>query len=150
MNNYLEKEVQDLLSLLEQQFDEDSITVENLDLNTAQKARQYISGNMKAIDEEIERLKERKQALQNDKNKLSDCMLSTLKRDFGGKLKTALFTFSTRTTESLVIEDEDKVPDEFKKVEVSVKKLELKKHIKETGESFDGVKIETSESLYVR
>lgn len=145
MREYLEKEASDLLDALEETGE-----VPFVDLNTMQKARSYIAGNMKAIDEEIDRLKERKQFLQETRNKLSERMLSDLKRDFGGKLKTALFTFSVRTSESLVIEDESKVPDEFKKVEVSVKKLEMKKHIKETGESFDGVKIETNESLYVR
>lgn len=145
MREYLEKEASDLLDVLEETGE-----VPSADLNTMQKARSYLAGNMKAIDEEIDRLKERKQFLQDNRNKLSERMLSDLKRDFGGKLKTALFSFSTRTIESLVIEDDSKVPDEFKKVEISVKKLELKKHIKETGESFDGVKIETSESLYVR
>lgn len=145
MREYLEKDASDLLDVLEETGE-----VPSADLNTMQKARSYLAGNMKAIDEEIDRLKERKQFLQDNRNKLSERMLSDLKRDFGGKLKTALFTFSTRMSESLVVEDESKVPDEFKKVEVSVKKLELKKHIKETGESFEGVKIETSESLYVR
>lgn len=145
MREYLEKEASDLLDALEETGE-----IPSADLNTMQKARSYITGNMKAIDEEIDRLKERKQFLQETWNKLSERMLSDLKRDFGGKLKTALFSFSTRMRESLVVEDDSKVPDEFKKIEVSVKKLELKKHIKETGESFDGVKIETNESLYVR
>lgn len=145
MREYLEKDASDLLDIFEETGE-----MPSRDLNTMQKARAYIAGNMDAIDDEINRLKERKRFLQDTWDKLSERMLSDLKRDFGGKLKTALFSFSTRMRESLVVEDDSKVPDEFKKVEVSVKKLELKKHIKETGESFDGVKIETSESLYVR
>lgn len=167
--SYLEKDVEDLLSALEASVDQETGEIHDCDLlafeeltdevirpkmERMQKARGFIKGEIEAVDVEIKRLQARKKSLQREDERLADRILYGLKaiEAWGGKLKTSLFTFGTRKSTKLVVEEgaEETLPSEFVKVEFSVRKDLLKKHIQETGEVFDGVSFEETECLQVR
>ena len=81
---------------------------------------------------------------------MANRILFGLNAVYDGKLKTPLFTFSRRMSERLIIDDEKDVPQDFLKTKIEVDKAGLKKHIKETGEIFNGIHLEETESLIVR
>ena len=167
--SYLEKDVEDLLNALEESVDQETGEIKDCDflafeeltdevirpkMERMQKARGFIKGAIEAVDAEIKRLQARKKSLQREDERLADRILYGLKaiEAWGGKLKTSLFTFGTRKSTKLVVEEgaEETLPSEFVKVEFSVRKDLLKKHIQETGEVFAGVSFEETESLQVR
>lgn len=167
--SYLEKDVSDLLQAMAESVDEETGEIKECDalafqeltdecirpkMERMQKARNYIKGEIEALDAEIKRLQGRKKALQNEDARLSDRILYGLKaiESWGGKLKTAMFTFGTRKSTKIIVDEgaEETLPPEFVKVEFSVKKELLKKHIQETGEIYCGVYLEENESLSVK
>lgn len=167
--SYLEKDVSDLVRALWESVDEETGEVKDCDLlafeeltaeciapkmERMQKARNYFKGEVAAIEDEIKRLQNRKKSFERQEERLAERILYGLKsvESWGAKLKTSLFTFGTRKTQKLIVEDgaEKNIPAEFIKMEISVDKAGLKKHVLETGEIFDGVKLETTESLQVR
>ena len=167
--SYLEKDVNDLLEAMANSFDpetgeyhdEDILAFQELTeteiapkMERMQKARNYIKGEISAIDEEIKRLQGHKKRLQTTDERLSARILYGLKavEIWGAKLNTTLFRFGTRRSYRLIVDEgaEKNLPPEFIRTEISVNKAELKKHISETGEIFDGVRLEETESLQVK
>lgn len=162
---YMEKDVSDLLSAMDASFDEETGDWRECDelafhqladefvrpkLERMQKARVALAGDIAAVDVEIKRLQERKKSLQRNDDRLANRILFGLNAVYDGKLKTPLFTFSRRMSERLIIDDEKDVPQDFLKTKIEVDKAGLKKHIKETGEIFNGIHLEETESLIVR
>lgn len=162
---YMEKDVSDLLSAMDASFDEETGDWRECDelafhqladecvrpkLERMQKARVALAGDIAAVDAEIKRLQERKKSLQRNDDRLANRILFGLNAVYDGKLKTPLFTFSRRMSERLIIDDEKDVPQDFLKTKIEVDKASLKKHIKETGEIFNGIHLEETESLIVR
>ena len=162
---YMEKDVSDLLSAMDASFDEETGDWRECDelafhqladecvrpkLERMQKARVALAGDIAAVDAEIKRLQERKKSLQRNDDRLANRILFGLNAVYDGKLKTPLFTFSRRLSERLIIDDEKDVPKDFLKTKIEVDKAGLKKHIKETGEIFNGIHLEETESLIVR
>ena len=162
---YMEKDVSDLLSAMDASFDEETGDWRECDelafhqladecvppkLERMQKARVALAGDIAAVDAEIKRLQERKKSLQRNDDRLANRILFGLNAVYDGKLKTPLFTFSRRMSERLIIDDEKDVPQDFLKTKIEVDKAGLKKHIKETGEIFNGIHLEETESLIVR
>ena len=161
----MEKDVSDLLSAMDASFDEETGDWRECDelafhqladecvrpkLERMQKARVALAGDIAAVDAEIKRLQERKKSLQRNDDRLANRILFGLNAVYDGKLKTPLFTFSRRMSERLIIDDEKDVPKDFLKTKIEVDKAGLKKHIKETGEIFNGIHLEQTESLIVR
>ena len=161
----MEKDVLDLLSAMDASFDEetgewrecDELAFHQLSdecvrpkLERMQKARVVLAGDIAVVDAEIKRLQKRKKSLQRNYDRLKNRILFGLNAVYDGKLKTPLFTFSRSLSERLIVDDEKAVPPEFLKTKIEVDKEGLKKHIKETGEIFDGVHFEVTESLSVR
>lgn len=161
----MEKDVSDLLSAMDASFDEETGGWRECDelafhqladecvrpkLERMQKARVALAGDIAAVDAEIKRLQERKKSLQRNDDRLANRILFGLNAVYDGKLKTPLFTFSRRMSERLIIDDEKDVPQDFLKTKIEVDKAGLKKHIKETGEIFNGIHLEETESLIVR
>ena len=162
---YMEKDVSDLLAAMDASFDEETGDWRECDelafhqladecvrpkLERMQKARVALAGDIAAVDAEIKRLQERKKSLQRNDDRLANRILFGLNAVYDGKLKTPLFTFSRRMSERLIIDDEKDVPQDFLKTKIEVDKAGLKKHIKETGEIFNGIHLEETESLIVR
>ena len=102
------------------------------------------------INEEIERLKARKDVISNNadrvKKYLEKAMIDTGKRKF----KTALFGFNIqKNPASVVIDQEDKIPEEYWiKQDPKLDKALLKKWLKDNPEDF--AHLEQSEGLRIR
>lgn len=109
-----------------------------------------LNGVTSVINEEIERLKARKDVISNNadrvKKYLEKAMIDTGKRKF----KTALFGFNIqKNPASVVVDQEDKIPEEYWiKQEPKLDKASLKKWLKDNPADF--AYLEQSEGLRIR
>lgn len=109
-----------------------------------------LNGVASVINEEIERLKARKDVISNNadrvKKYLEKAMIDTGKRKF----KTALFGFNIqKNPASVVVDQEDKIPEEYWiKQDPKLNKALLKKWLKDNPEDF--AHLEQSEGLRIR
>lgn len=106
--------VKNTLEMVQDDFNSKAIAIiklaENMDADTS------------AIDSEIERLKSRKQVIVNRKQQLRDYLLHNMEASGIQKIECPLFTATLRKgAESVEIEDQSKLPDEFVTVEVVTK-----------------------------
>jgi hypothetical protein len=127
--------VKDTLELVQGDFNDKAVSIiklaENLEADTA------------AIDAEIERLKSRKQVIVNRQKQLREYLLHNMEVSGITKIECPLFTASIRKgSESVEIENEDSLPDEFIKVEVVTKpdKNAIKAALK-SGKDVNGAKL---------
>lgn len=130
--------------------------LENIDDEIEVKAENYagliknLEAEAEAYKKEIDRMTDRKRALENRvkflKKNLEETMIDLDKRKF----KTNLFSFNIqRNAPGIKILDEDKIPEEFIEYEKKIKKNDLKKAIKEGLETEAAMLVE-SESLRIR
>lgn len=133
-DNYLQ-----LLELMENGTDEELIreAIENLDDQFEDKAESYailileMEAEAEKCQKEIERLTKRMKnatnSIEHMKNSLTTSMLAIKKT----KMKTERFTFSVKgITPSVVIRDEEAVPDAFKNPQPpKIDKKKLKKYM---------------------
>lgn len=86
------------------------------------KFAENLEADTTIIDAEIERLKARKSVIVSRKNKLREYLLKNMEASGITKIECPLFTASIRKgSESVEIEDESALPDEFVKAEVVTK-----------------------------
>lgn len=98
---------------------------------------------------ELERISAIVKTAQAKQEKYREYIKNTMESIDIQKVETPIGTLSiTKCPMSSVIEDESKVPAEFKKekITVSVDKTALNKHFKETGELIEGVKFITDKT----
>lgn len=130
--------------------------LENIDDGIEVKAENYagliknLEAEAEAYKKEIDRMADRKRALENRvkflKKNLEETMIDLDKKKF----KTNLFSFNIqRNAPGIKILDADKIPEEFVEYEKRIKKNDLKKAIKEGLETEAAVLVE-SESLRIR
>lgn len=98
---------------------------------------------------EIKRLSDKKKAISNKQDKLKQLVLSALHASGHDKIKTPLYSFFIRKTESVNIINEEAIPRLFMVVKYSPDKTKIKKFIKD-GNSVEGASINENESLGVR
>ena len=154
-SNYLA--VQEMME--EGQLDPEMLadTLEAIEGEIEVKAENYglIMQNLEALSDglakESARLLERKKSIDSNiasmKNALSNTLLSLDKTKF----KTEHFAFSFRKSESVVIQPEVALPEEFVKTKTTITpdKTALKKALK-AGQEFDGVYIATKQNLQIK
>lgn len=107
-----------------------------------------LDGETDILDAEIKRLQAKKKALSNKADRLKAMMLNALEIA-GGKIKTPLYSFSIRTTESVTVLDDQQIPRSFLKIKYEADKTKIKKAIKE-GATVEGAKLSEKKSLNVR
>lgn len=90
-----------------------------------------VEGELLAIDTEIKRLQEKKKARTAAVDRIRDQIMTSMEATGKTKIKGSLFsaTLSTRKNGTLVIDDEDEIPDQFWAVKKEVKRGELKKFL---------------------
>jgi translation initiation factor 2 beta subunit (eIF-2beta)/eIF-5 len=134
----LTDEQNDQLVINEQQRDQKSIAYLEVI-----KDREAFIGN---IDEEIKRL----QALKKRNNTLIDTLKNNLLGavELFGEFTVGTVTFTTRKSESIIVEDVNILPKEYKTIKVteSANKADLKKAIK-AGKEIEGVILQTNFNL---
>lgn len=153
------EEFNELLSRLEDEdMDLELLEMELNRLNTGFNTKmdniaKYIKSlraEAEAIKIEENRLMARRKARENKaeflKKYIEDMLNATNRKD----LKTELFSFNIqKNIPSLVIENEDIIPMEYKKTVISIDKKSLLDAIK-AGNSFDGVSLKSTESIRIR
>lgn len=106
----------------------------------------------KAIKEEEQRLSQRRKALENNADRLKDHLESMMRLIDKPKFKTTLNSFTiSRGKPTVVIENEDLVPLEYKALEETIKidKNAIYTALK-NGENIDGVSLQENESLKIK
>lgn len=100
-----------------------------------------------AVDTQIKRLQEIKKVEQNNLEKFEKYVKDNMERMGITKIETELGALQIiKNPASVVVIDQEQVPDEFLRVKTSIEvdKTAIKKHLKETGEVPDGIKIVTN------
>ena len=129
-------------------------TLESLPIEEAAeqvaKIRKNYDGNIKEIDDEISRLKARKEQMKNAKERANQSLLK-LCHMRGGRIKTALFTVSPSKRTAVNITDEDAISDAFKEYTqvVSIDKKAIREFL-ESGVQVEGAELVQNESVSIR
>jgi hypothetical protein len=107
-----------------------------------------LKAEAEAIKAEKQSLDKRQRAAENKAEQLKNYLTYVLN---GTKYKDARVSISYRRSESVQCSDDaiNTLPDEFIKVEKSVKKTELKEAMK-NGQTFEGCEIVTKDSIQIR
>ena len=116
-------------------------TMESLDGDLETKLEGYgkiirnFESSIAKIDEEIDRLKARKKTYENKVKFLKGNVKNSMEVLERSSVRTPFFLFTVkRGTESAVIDNEKKVPKEFRiKIPDKIDKAAIKKHLKENG-----------------
>ena len=105
-----------------------------------------------AFKKESDRLATKAKSFDNKVTNLKRYLKDNLEVAGVDKVKGNLFTVSLRNNPiSLDLSSEQHIPMEFKRTpEPVVNKRELLKHIKETGETFEGVELKRTRSLIIK
>lgn len=132
--------------------------IKELDINKAQlqsKSIAYLEiirqreAFVLTVDDEIKRL----QALKKRNNTLVDMLKSNLLNavNLFGEFTVGTLTFGKRKSESVIVEDVNSLPSEYKTVKVTeqANKADLKKAIN-SGEEIEGVSIQTNFNLKIK
>jgi len=131
-------------------------TLEAIEGDLEYKAESYakiiknLEKDINGIKEEEKRLSEKRKSLENNIKKMKNILEESMKVTGKTKFKTELFSFNIqKNTPSLIIDNEDSVPEEFINIVKSVNKSLIKDRIK-SGEVFDFAHLESSESLRIK
>jgi len=110
------------------------------------KSKEAFNSN---IDAEIKRLQAMKKANTNLVDRLNNSLLDAVK--LYGDITAGLTTFTTRKSESVVIEDEELIDKEYKTVKVttSISKADIKKAIK-AGVDVPGAILQENQNLRIK
>ena len=141
-------EITDNSKLLSELFDNLSLTMEDKFDNT-QRYVLTLNGESDTLDKEIKRLQAKKSALNNKADKLKKMMQNALSVAGLEKFKTALYSFTIKTTEALEVESIDNIPREFLRIKKEADKVAIKTAIK-GGLEIDGCKIVVNKNLGVK
>jgi len=140
LNN--QEDIQDYVDNLEDTRGSKLINIE--------RYKRDIKGQADTLALEIKRLQTLKKQKENVIERLTDLEMELTQ---GQKIDTGLFKFGIRKSKSVVVDDENNIPDQYFKIKKEVNKTELKKAIEEAnkkGEAFIGAVIVEKTSLSVR
>lgn len=103
-----------------------------------------------AIDAEIKRLQNRKRSMEANAQRLKDALRNAMQVTGKTKFKTALFSFSFRRSDAVVIDDESRVSHDYLIPQPpKVDKKAIRDMLKE-GFCFDWAHLEERENLQIR
>ena len=111
-----------------------------------------LEAERESFKKESDRLAAKAKSLDKKVNSLKRYLENTLEVSGIDKVKGQLFTVSLQNNAmSLDVSSTEHIPMEFKRIpEPVVNKRELLKHIKDTGEVFEGVEVKQTKSLRIR
>lgn len=146
----------ELLATMDE-FDEQAFTDTLEAVGANDKVNSYcqiinqFEADINSIEAEIDRLKGRKEMFDRNIGKMKTALQSFLDAAGQGKIKTDLFTVSSRKSESVKIFDETVIPQEYIKSEVktSPMKAEIKKAIK-SGIKVPGAELVQGKNLQIK
>lgn len=103
---------------------------------------------IEAIKAEEKRLADRRRVKENKVQRLKEYMLQSMEATDTKKLDTPKVYISTRKSQKVIIDNENKIPRQFFKVTETVNKTEIKKALKSG--TVDGAHIEESVNLTLK
>ena len=138
----------------------DAGTAEQLEALQAEKAAKLdgigayiknLDSDIEGLDAEIKKLTARKKAKENKRDRLKDYVTPFIEELENKKFETARVAFSLRSSESVNITDETKIPAEFlkTKIESTPDKTAIKKAIK-AGAAVSGAELITKQNLQIK
>jgi len=107
---------------------------------------------VESIDKEIKRLKERKEATLNKKERLKSYLLNEMQKTGIQRIEEGSHRVSVRRSPPKVeVQEPAEVPGQFQemKTEYRINRQAILKHVKETGEIPSGCQVEQSEYVYI-
>lgn len=141
-------EITDNSKILKELFDNLQLTFEDK-LDNAHRYCLTLDGEADILDKEIKRLQFKKTALNNKRDRLRKLMLSSIESAGYDKIKTSLYSFSIKNSESLDVSSIDNIPREFLRIKKEADKTAIKNAIKQ-GQEIDGCKIVKNKSLVTK
>lgn len=99
--------------------------------------------------DEVARIQGVKKRAENVQKRLKDALLTAMEVYGLPKVQLDTHSLSTRKSSALVVDDEAAVPNDYKKVELSIDKAAIKRALKE-GVAVDGVHLQENVSLQIR
>lgn len=123
-------EITDNTEILNKLFNDLSLSFEDK-LDNSQRYCLTLEGEADILAKEIKRLQGKKQALENRTDRLNKMMMNAILSSGQSKVKTSLYSFSIKTSESVEVRDLDEVPREFLRIKKEADKVQLKKALKE-------------------
>ena len=155
----LTEDYKQIYDLIAEQGDEDvlSDTLDSVNDALENKADGYVAvirkleGDNHIIDEEIKRLKQRKNTNANGIQRLKERLQDSMERTGKTKFRTSLNSFTLANNKpSLDITDESMIPQQYyEEQQPKLNKQELLQYVKDNGE-FRGVHLKQTRSLRVR
>ena len=137
----LTKEYQDLLELLEdgeapEEAVNDTLSMVLMDINDKAEGYGQVLKQMQADAEALKaeklRIASRQSSLEKNIERLRGAMLHAMLITGQTKIKTPLFSFSTRTTQRIQLDvPEDKIPTQFQKVTVKADTKAIEQFMKD-------------------
>lgn len=151
------EETKSLYEMLENgDIDEQTLTDTMEAIGIDEKINSYcqvikqLSADVEMFAEEEKRVKERKQALKNNVDRMKTALLQFLTATGQEKVKTGTFSVSKSYSKAVNILDENSIPDEFKIEQApKIDKTAIKKAIA-SGNEVCGAEIVENESVRIR
>lgn len=111
----------------------------------------YVDGASEYHKQQLELVKAKQKSIDNNYERIKGKIIDLMRALGQKELQVRHKKLTIVTTKSLVVESLDNalnvIPSEYKRVKVEVDKVGLKKHIEETGVSYDGVIVESNSHL---
>ncbi|HHV39741.1 MAG TPA: siphovirus Gp157 family protein [Tepidimicrobium sp.] len=115
------------------------------------KIVQELKAEANAYDTEIKRLRARKSVAENKRKALMEMLEYNMIQQNKRKIKTPFFSFNIqKNPPSVVILDEEAVPEQYKTYKVQIDKRAIQNAIKSTGMPIAGVELVQKEGLRIR
>ena len=128
----------DTFEALEGQFNDKAVSVIHVVQN--------MDSDVDALDAEINRLTERKKIIKNKKDSIREYLRTNMEANEITKIECPLFTITlAKGRDICVINDQDKLPDDYIKVSVVQKPAAILKALK-AGDDIPGAHIENSKT----
>ena len=136
--------------IIKELFEELKISLSDK-LNNSAYVLNELEISSKTLKDEAKRLLERAKRIDKNADYLKSLMLETLLNIDKNKLKTAKFTFSTRKSESIEIDEGFNINGEYVRVKETreADKIAIKEALK-NGKEIIGVNVITKQSLIIR
>ncbi len=113
------------------------------------KIIKQLEADAKAVAEEKDRLAKRSTALKNNAKRVRESLVMFMQASGQSRIKTVLFSLSTRATQKLNISEDAVIPQAYIKVKTETDTAALKDAITK-GVVIDGVTLDTNYSLTIR
>lgn len=115
------------------------------------KVLQNFDSNIDAIKEEEKRLKKLRLSYEKNHERLKSWLSHNLQDAWLTTIDVWIFKLWLRKSESVIVEDEDSIPDEYKSMvmKFNIDKVAIKKDLK-NWVKIDGVRLEKKENLQIK